>query len=122
MSVEIAKKAYQKDEPIYHHCTYEVVCPECGCEVGSDVNLADYHEYPVQCDECKYVFYLEVEVIVEYSTYADCRLNGAEHQWAENRNLTSGHSIYYRCIRCDATKQVPKHVAEDHSLQEELVL
>lgn len=88
---------------IHTRYTDAVRCPYCGIELDS---VQDF-----------------VEKTVEYSSLANCALNGDTHEWKESTSVSCPTIIFYNCTKCDASKQEPKDAWDDLSdNQEELEL
>ena len=73
---------------------YHIICPYCKCECGDYSDFQDYDEdeskMELECDGCNKKFMAEKIVTIDYRTYADCKLNGEEHEKGK-----------YQCKKCD---------------------
>ena len=87
---------------IQHKYTRKLVCPYCGEIHESGLSARLQGESLIFCG-CGKKFRFEIDI--EYTSYADCTLNGKEHDWKlerKNAGTYNGEPYdWYRCKNCD---------------------
>lgn len=72
-------------------------CPSCGYEHEPDAE--DHGSFDMVCEGCEFVFHVETEYTVSYST--TCK----EHDYGEEVHQY-GNDYYQKCNRCYAVKLI----------------
>lgn len=73
-------------------------CPSCGYEHEPDGE--DHGSFDMECEECGFVFHVECECTVSYST--TCK----EHDYGEEKHQYGNDGLYLKCKKCYSVKLI----------------